>query len=163
MATNPETGPEANKAKVIEQTALTFDEDKVVIEAQYQNMCRFGDARRSTSTSTPAPIAPAASSSNCASPLPEWPRATKSVCPHASVLVHEGNPVNAVGNTTPTRSAYFNQAALSRCTVSGWAAARSVVSPRSWARSNNCHCGGWALSPKPACGRMPSSFRFPSR
>ncbi|MCY1464966.1 hypothetical protein D9M71_830550 [compost metagenome] len=26
----------------MEQTILTFDEDKEVIEAQYQNMCRFG-------------------------------------------------------------------------------------------------------------------------
>jgi vanillate O-demethylase monooxygenase subunit len=42
MATNPQTDHEAVKAKVIEQTALTFDEDKVIIEAQYQNMCRFG-------------------------------------------------------------------------------------------------------------------------
>lgn len=42
MATNPQSDHEAIKAKVIEQTALTFDEDKVVIEAQYQNMCRFG-------------------------------------------------------------------------------------------------------------------------
>ncbi|VVM93806.1 Toluene-4-sulfonate monooxygenase system iron-sulfur subunit TsaM1 [Pseudomonas fluorescens] len=42
MATNPESDPEAVKARVIEQTMLTFDEDKLVIEAQYQNMCRFG-------------------------------------------------------------------------------------------------------------------------
>lgn len=42
MATNPISDPEAVKAKVIEQTVLTFDEDKLVIEAQYQNMCRFG-------------------------------------------------------------------------------------------------------------------------
>ncbi|MNO03230.1 hypothetical protein D3C81_2238680 [compost metagenome] len=28
--------------KVIEQTILTFDEDKVVIEAQYKNMLEFG-------------------------------------------------------------------------------------------------------------------------
>jgi vanillate O-demethylase monooxygenase subunit len=42
MATNPQSDHDAIKAKVIEQTALTFDEDKVVIEAQYQNMCRFG-------------------------------------------------------------------------------------------------------------------------
>ena len=42
MATNPLSDPEAVKAKVIEQTILTFDEDKVVIEAQYRNMCRFG-------------------------------------------------------------------------------------------------------------------------
>jgi vanillate O-demethylase monooxygenase subunit len=42
MATNPEHDPEAVTAKVLHQTRLTFDEDKVVIEAQYQNMCRFG-------------------------------------------------------------------------------------------------------------------------
>ncbi len=42
IATNPQTDQEAVKAKVVEQTALTFEEDKVVIEAQYQNMCRFG-------------------------------------------------------------------------------------------------------------------------
>ncbi|SFB38040.1 vanillate O-demethylase monooxygenase subunit [Pseudomonas sp. NFIX10] len=44
MATNPPTNAEEVKAKVIEQTVLTFDEDKVVIEAQYRNMCRFGQA-----------------------------------------------------------------------------------------------------------------------
>ncbi|MNT88604.1 hypothetical protein D3C72_2291880 [compost metagenome] len=27
---------------MVEQTILTFDEDKVVIEDQYRNMCRFG-------------------------------------------------------------------------------------------------------------------------
>ncbi|MGY2680733.1 aromatic ring-hydroxylating dioxygenase subunit alpha [Pseudomonas sp. CHM02] len=43
MATNPISDPEATKAKVIEQTILTFDEDKQVIEAQYANMCRFGE------------------------------------------------------------------------------------------------------------------------
>ncbi|GLZ86964.1 (2Fe-2S)-binding protein [Metapseudomonas resinovorans] len=42
MATNPKSDPEAVKAKVIEQTILTFDEDKIVVEAQYRNMCRFG-------------------------------------------------------------------------------------------------------------------------
>lgn len=42
MATNPQSNPEETKAKVIEQTILTFDEDKVVIEAQYKNMLRFG-------------------------------------------------------------------------------------------------------------------------
>ncbi|MBP5954902.1 aromatic ring-hydroxylating dioxygenase subunit alpha [Pseudomonas anatoliensis] len=42
IATNPENDPQAVMAKVLEQTMLTFDEDKVVIEAQYQNMCRFG-------------------------------------------------------------------------------------------------------------------------
>ena len=42
IATNPESDPEAIQAKVVEQTILTFDEDKVVIEDQYRNMCRFG-------------------------------------------------------------------------------------------------------------------------
>jgi len=42
MATNPQSNPEETKAKVIEQTILTFDEDKVVIEAQYKNMLEFG-------------------------------------------------------------------------------------------------------------------------
>jgi vanillate O-demethylase monooxygenase subunit len=28
---------------VVQQTAFTFDEDRVVIEAQYQNMLQFGD------------------------------------------------------------------------------------------------------------------------
>jgi phenylpropionate dioxygenase-like ring-hydroxylating dioxygenase large terminal subunit len=42
MATNPVSDVEAVKAKVIEQTALTFDEDKVVIEEQYKNMLRHG-------------------------------------------------------------------------------------------------------------------------
>ncbi|WLH65927.1 aromatic ring-hydroxylating dioxygenase subunit alpha [Pseudomonas sp. FP2300] len=41
IATNPKSNPEAVKQKVVEQTRLTFDEDKVVIEAQYRNMCRF--------------------------------------------------------------------------------------------------------------------------
>lgn len=41
IATNPKSDPEVVKQKVVEQTRLTFDEDKVVIEAQYQNMCRF--------------------------------------------------------------------------------------------------------------------------
>lgn len=43
MATNPVSDPEATKDKVVEQTILTFDEDKVVIESQYANMRRFGD------------------------------------------------------------------------------------------------------------------------
>jgi vanillate O-demethylase monooxygenase subunit len=43
MATNPVTDAQAVKDKVIEQTKLTFDEDKVVIEAQYANMVRFGN------------------------------------------------------------------------------------------------------------------------
>ncbi|MDR0277303.1 MAG: aromatic ring-hydroxylating dioxygenase subunit alpha [Paucimonas sp.] len=42
MATNPRSDVEAIKATVVEQTALTFDEDKVVIEAQYRNMLEFG-------------------------------------------------------------------------------------------------------------------------
>lgn len=42
MATNPLTDPQATLSKVIEQTILTFDEDKEVIEAQYLNMRRFG-------------------------------------------------------------------------------------------------------------------------
>jgi phenylpropionate dioxygenase-like ring-hydroxylating dioxygenase large terminal subunit len=42
MATNSNRHPEETLAKVVEQTAMTFDEDKVVIEAQYKNMCRFG-------------------------------------------------------------------------------------------------------------------------
>lgn len=42
MATNPLSEPEETKRKVIEQTTLTFDEDKQIIEAQYANMCRFG-------------------------------------------------------------------------------------------------------------------------
>ena len=42
MATNPVSDPEGTKHKVIEQTTLTFDEDKQIIEAQYANMCRFG-------------------------------------------------------------------------------------------------------------------------
>ncbi|WP_170800823.1 aromatic ring-hydroxylating dioxygenase subunit alpha [Stutzerimonas stutzeri] len=43
MATNPKQDHEVVKAKVIEQTALTFMEDKVVIESQYRNMCQFGE------------------------------------------------------------------------------------------------------------------------
>lgn len=43
MATNPETNIAEIKAKVVEQTRLTFDEDKVIIEAQYKNMQRFND------------------------------------------------------------------------------------------------------------------------
>ncbi|CAE6903522.1 2Fe-2S ferredoxin [Pseudomonas marincola] len=42
MATNPKSNEQEIKAKVIEQTAMTFDEDKVVIEAQYRNMLEFG-------------------------------------------------------------------------------------------------------------------------
>ncbi|KMK17366.1 2Fe-2S ferredoxin [Pluralibacter gergoviae] len=42
MATNPTQNHEKIKEKVIEQTILTFDEDKEIIESQYRNMCRFG-------------------------------------------------------------------------------------------------------------------------
>jgi phenylpropionate dioxygenase-like ring-hydroxylating dioxygenase large terminal subunit len=41
MATNPESNHNEVLAKVIQQTAFTFDEDKVVIENQYENMKRF--------------------------------------------------------------------------------------------------------------------------
>jgi len=43
MATNPTQDHDAVKAKVIEQTALTFMQDKEVIESQYRNICQFGD------------------------------------------------------------------------------------------------------------------------
>lgn len=43
QATNPVSNPEQTLAVVLEQTRLTFDEDKEVIEAQYANMCRFGE------------------------------------------------------------------------------------------------------------------------
>ena len=43
QASNPTTNPIENMKLVIEQTALTFDEDKEVIEAQYANMKRFPD------------------------------------------------------------------------------------------------------------------------
>jgi vanillate O-demethylase monooxygenase subunit len=42
IATNPKSNPEEIKSKVVEQTVMTFDEDKVVIEAQYKNMLEFG-------------------------------------------------------------------------------------------------------------------------
>lgn len=45
QASNPTSNPEKNMKLVIEQTALTFDEDKVVIEAQYANMKRFGEKK----------------------------------------------------------------------------------------------------------------------
>lgn len=45
QASNPTSNPEENMKLVIEQTALTFDEDKVVIEAQYANMKRFGNKK----------------------------------------------------------------------------------------------------------------------
>ncbi|MDB5997380.1 MAG: vanA [Pseudomonas sp.] len=43
MATNPVADPEATTRKVIEQTRLTFDEDKLIIEAQFANQQRFGE------------------------------------------------------------------------------------------------------------------------
>ncbi|GGO76431.1 (2Fe-2S)-binding protein [Marinobacterium nitratireducens] len=43
QASNPVSNPEETMKLVIEQTAMTFDEDKVVIEAQYANMKRFPD------------------------------------------------------------------------------------------------------------------------
>ncbi|KRW73860.1 2Fe-2S ferredoxin [Pseudomonas sp. TTU2014-066ASC] len=43
IATNPQQDHEAVKAKVVEQTAMTFEEDKVVIESQYRNLCQFGE------------------------------------------------------------------------------------------------------------------------
>lgn len=42
MASNPSSNVEEVMQKVIDQTRYTFDEDKEVIEAQYQNMKRFG-------------------------------------------------------------------------------------------------------------------------
>ena len=42
IASNPKSNPEEVMTKVVEQTAMTFDEDKVVIEAQYKNMLEFG-------------------------------------------------------------------------------------------------------------------------
>ncbi|MDP5029213.1 aromatic ring-hydroxylating dioxygenase subunit alpha [Paraglaciecola sp.] len=43
MATNPSTNIEETKAKVVDQTRFTFDEDKIVIEAQFKNMQKFDD------------------------------------------------------------------------------------------------------------------------
>lgn len=43
QASNPISNPEETMKLVIEQTAMTFDEDKVVIEAQYDNMKRFAE------------------------------------------------------------------------------------------------------------------------
>ena len=45
QASNPITKPVETMKKVIEQTAFTFDEDKVVIEAQYANMKRNADTK----------------------------------------------------------------------------------------------------------------------
>ena len=41
IATNPHPDKQDVTKLVVEQTALTFDEDKMVIEAQWQNQCRF--------------------------------------------------------------------------------------------------------------------------
>jgi phenylpropionate dioxygenase-like ring-hydroxylating dioxygenase large terminal subunit len=43
MATNPENNIEEILEKVIDQTRFTFDEDKVVVEEQFNNMKKFGD------------------------------------------------------------------------------------------------------------------------
>ncbi|MNR29246.1 Toluene-4-sulfonate monooxygenase system iron-sulfur subunit TsaM1 [compost metagenome] len=43
IATNPAHDHEVIKTKVVEQTVLTFDEDKKVIESQYANTRRFGE------------------------------------------------------------------------------------------------------------------------
>ena len=45
MASNPTQNVEDTMKKVFDQTAFTFDEDKVVIEAQYENMKRFNDKK----------------------------------------------------------------------------------------------------------------------
>lgn len=42
IATNPVHDKENIKTKVVDQTRLTFDEDKGVIESQFINMTRFG-------------------------------------------------------------------------------------------------------------------------
>lgn len=43
IASNPTTNKDETMRKVVDQTAFTFEEDKVVIEAQYQNMLSFGE------------------------------------------------------------------------------------------------------------------------
>jgi hypothetical protein len=43
IASNKHPDMPENIEEVIKQTAFTFDEDRVVIEAQYQNMIDFGD------------------------------------------------------------------------------------------------------------------------
>lgn len=43
IATNPEQNVEEIKQKVVDQTKMTFDEDKIVVEEQYMNMKRFGE------------------------------------------------------------------------------------------------------------------------
>jgi vanillate O-demethylase monooxygenase subunit len=42
MSTNRPPSGKSNMAQVFEQTALTFEEDKVIIEAQHRNLQRFG-------------------------------------------------------------------------------------------------------------------------
>ncbi len=42
IATNPHKDSQDVTQLVVDQTAATFVEDKVIIEAQYQNQCRFG-------------------------------------------------------------------------------------------------------------------------
>jgi phenylpropionate dioxygenase-like ring-hydroxylating dioxygenase large terminal subunit len=42
IATNPHPDRADVTKLVVDQTAATFEEDKVIIEAQYQNQCRFG-------------------------------------------------------------------------------------------------------------------------
>jgi vanillate O-demethylase monooxygenase subunit len=41
IATNPHPDKDDVTQLVVDQTALTFEEDKVVIEAQWQSQCRF--------------------------------------------------------------------------------------------------------------------------
>lgn len=45
QASNPANNKNETMREVIEQTALTFEEDKDVIEAQFKNMTRFGERR----------------------------------------------------------------------------------------------------------------------
>ena len=44
MASNKHPDMEETINTVIQQTQYTFDEDRVVIEAQYKNMLQFGSA-----------------------------------------------------------------------------------------------------------------------
>lgn len=44
IATNPHRDRNDVTRLVVDQTAATFEEDKVIIEAQYHNQCRFGTA-----------------------------------------------------------------------------------------------------------------------
>jgi phenylpropionate dioxygenase-like ring-hydroxylating dioxygenase large terminal subunit len=43
IATNRPPGGGSNMTQVFEQTALTFEEDRVIVEAQHRNQQRFGD------------------------------------------------------------------------------------------------------------------------